>query len=152
VQIATAIVRRAEEVLMVLQTGSGEELVWTVPGGRVEPLEFVVDALRREVREETRIDVVDPGRIAFLAQVDDRPEEYFATVWIWEVAGWSGELAVNDPDGSVREAVWVPVDEASARLEKISWQSLTARYLRGELEERPIWMRRVHADGREEWL
>jgi len=150
--IAAAIVRREDEILMVLQAGPGEEPVWSIPGGRIEPGEFVVDALRREVREETGIEVVDPGRIAFLAQQDDRQDGYFATIWTWEVGTWRGEIAVDDPDAFVREAAWVPLEEAAARLDLIAWQPLTARYLRGELEDRPLWLRRVHEDGREEWL
>jgi 8-oxo-dGTP diphosphatase len=150
--IAAAVIRRGEEILMVLQAGPGEEPVWSIPGGRVEPGEFVVDALVREVREETGLEIVDPGRIAFLAQVDDRQEGYFATVWTWEVASWRGEITVADPDGFVREAVWSPLDEAVARLDLVSWQPLTARYLRGELDSRALWLRRVHDDGREQWL
>ncbi len=148
--IATAIVRHGDEILMVLQAGPGEQPAWSIPGGRVEPGEFVVDALIREVREETGIEVVEPGRIAFLAQVDDRREGYFATVWTWDVTGWQGEITVDDPDGFVREAAWVTLEEAAARLDLISWQPLTARYLRGELEDRPLWRRRVHEDGRED--
>lgn len=137
---------------MVLQAGPGEKPVWSIPGGRIEPGEFVVDALIREAREETGIEIVEPGRIAFLAQVDDRRVGYFATVWTWEVASWRGEINAADPDGFVREAAWVALDEAAARLDLISWQLLTARYLRGELDSRPLWLRRVHEDGREEWL
>jgi 8-oxo-dGTP diphosphatase len=150
--IAAAIVRRGDDVLMVLQAGPGEEPTWSIPGGRVEPAEFVVDALIREVREETGIEVVEPGRIAFLMQLDERQAGYFATIWTWDVAEWRGEIALNDPDGYVLEAAWVPVATAAARLDLISWQPLTARYLRGTLEDRPLWVRRVHEDGREEWL
>lgn len=57
-----------------------------------------------------------------------------------------------DPDGFVLEAAWVPLDEAAVRLDLISWQPLTARYLRGNLEDRPVWLRRVHEDGHEKWL
>jgi 8-oxo-dGTP diphosphatase len=150
--IAAGVLRRGGDLLMVLQAGPGEEPVWSIPGGRVEPREFVVDALVREVREETGIEVVEPGRLAFLAQVDDRKEGYFATVWTWEVASWRGEIAVADPDGFVLDAAWVPLEDATARLDLVSWQPLTARYLRGTLDDRPLWARRVHEDGREEWL
>jgi 8-oxo-dGTP diphosphatase len=149
-QIATAIVRREGELLMVLQAAPGEEPMWSIPGGRVEPGEFVTDALARELREETGLTVSDPGRLAFIAQVDDRRDGYFATVWSWDVARWDGDLAVDDPDSFVREAAWVPLAEAMHRLEAVSWQPLTVRYLRGELEPRSLWLRRVHEDGREE--
>lgn len=136
---------------MVRQAGPDEEPYWTVPGGAAEPGEFVTDALVREVREETGLTVLDLGAPAFAAEVDDRRDGWFATVWTWDIARWEGELAVNDPDGLVLDAAWVPIDEATARLDLISWQPITARYLRGELEPRSFWLRRVHEDGREEW-
>ena len=151
VLIVTGIVHRDDDVLIIEQAGPGEEPYWSVPGGVVEPGEFVTDALVREMREETGITVLDPGSLAFIAQVDDRKIGYFATVWTWEVARWEGEIAVDDPDGLVLGAAWVPLDEACRRLDLISWQPLTARYLRGQLEPRPLWFRRVHPDGREEW-
>ncbi|MFN2469455.1 MAG: NUDIX hydrolase [Gaiellaceae bacterium] len=95
--MATGLVRRGEELLMVLQAGPGEEAYWTVPGGRSEPGEFVGDALVREVLEETGIRVLDPGALAFLAQVDDLAEGWFSTVWTWDVAAWEGELGPRDP-------------------------------------------------------
>lgn len=135
---------------MVRQAGAGEEPVWTVPGGRVEPGEFVTDALERELLEETGIRVADRGEVAFLAQVDDRREGYFATVWTWDVAAWEGEVAPADPDGFVVEAAFVPFAEAVEHLSAISWQPLTVRYLRGEIPRGSLWLRRVHEDGREE--
>jgi hypothetical protein len=84
--------------------------------------------------------------------VDERREGWFATVWTFDVTAWEGEIAVADPDGLVHEAAWVPLEEACRRLDLISWQPLTARYLRGSLEPRPLWQRRVHPDGREEWF
>jgi 8-oxo-dGTP diphosphatase len=152
VLIVTGIVRRGGDLLMIEQAGPGEEPYWSVLGGVVEPGEFVTDALVRELREETGITVVDPGQVAFTAQVDDQNIGYFATIWTWDVARWEGEIAVDDPDRLVLQAAWVPLEEACRRLDLISWQPLTARYLRGTLEPRPLWLRRVDPDGREEWL
>jgi len=121
-----------------------------VPGGAAEPGEFVTDAIVREVREETGLTVLDLGAPSFAAEVDDRRDGWFATVWTWDIARWEGELAADDPDGVVVNAAWVPVSEATARLELISWQPITARYLRGQLEPNSFWLRRVQEDGREE--
>jgi 8-oxo-dGTP diphosphatase len=146
------ILRCGDDILMVRQAGPGEEPVWTVPGGRAEPGELAAEALVREVREETGVHVDNPGRVAFLVQVDNRQDDWLATVWTFDVAAWSGEIAVDDPDGFVSEAAWVEQDGAIARLKEISWHVLTADYLRGGLDSRPAWFRRVHEDGREELL
>lgn len=133
---------------MVRQAGPGEEPAWTVPGGRIEPGELVTEGLARELREETGIRVLDPGRIAFVVQVDERRDGWFATVWTWEVAAWDGEIAVDDPDGFVLEAAFVPLPAALERLAAIAWHPLTVRYLRGDLARGSVWLRRVHPDGR----
>jgi 8-oxo-dGTP diphosphatase len=151
-QIAAAIVRRGDELLMIRQAGPGEDPYWSIPAGRVEPGEFLTDALARELGEETGLRLLDPGAIAFVAQVDDRRDGWFATVWTWEVTAWEGDVQAADPDGLVLEAAWTPVAEAVEHLARISWQPLTVRYLRGELTPGSLWLRRVHDDGREEWL
>jgi 8-oxo-dGTP diphosphatase len=148
--IAVGLIRRGDQLLMVRQGAPGEELLWSTPGGRVERGELVTEGLVRELREETGLRVNDPGRLAFVVQVDNRQDGWFATVWTFEVSKWQGELAIDDPDGYVSEIAWVPMAEALERLERISWHRLTARYLRGELEPRSLWLRRVDETGREE--
>jgi ADP-ribose pyrophosphatase YjhB (NUDIX family) len=148
-QLVMALVRRGGDLLMIRQAGPGEEPFWTIPGGRVEPGEFVTEALVRELREEAGLEAGRPGPLAFTVQVDERRDGWFATVWTWLVPEWEGTLEPSDPDGYVLEARWVPLEEALALLRQISWHRLTAEYLTGELEPRSVWLRRVEEDGSE---
>ena len=150
VQIVTALVRRGGELLMVRQAGPGEEPAWTVPGGRVEAGELLTEALHREVLEEAGIRVLDPGHVAFTAQMDNQRDGWFVTVWTWEVAAWEGEAKPDDPDGYVLEAAFVALEEAAERLAGIAWHPLTVAYLRGELPRGSLSLRRLHPDGRAE--
>lgn len=145
------ILRSEGRLLMVRQAGPGEEPQWTLPGGRVEPGEFLTDALVREVREETGLAVAAVGRLAYFVQVDNQQDGWFGDVWTFDVAEWAGELAIDDPDGFVLEAAWVELEEALERLAQTSWHALTRRYLRDDLEPRSVWLRRVHADGGEDF-
>jgi len=144
---------------MVRQGAPGEEPFWSVPSGRVEDGELVTEGLQREVLEETGLQIVDPGRLAFVLQIDNRRREqlhqrrgpgsgYHATVGMFEVDAWTGEVAPRDPDGSVSEARFVPVPDAVAQLEKLEWQRVTVRYLRGEIEAGSLHLQRWHDDGR----
>jgi 8-oxo-dGTP diphosphatase len=57
-QIAVgAVVVRDEGLLMVRRGQEPAKGLWTIPGGRVEHNEYLVDALKREVREETGLDI-----------------------------------------------------------------------------------------------
>ena len=146
---------------MVRQGAPGEEPYWSTPGGQADDGELLTEALAREVAEETGVQLVDAGRVAFVVQIDDRrPVQlhesrgsgggYHVTVWTFDVGAWEGEIAASDPDGLVHEAAFVPLADAVAHLERIEWQSLTVRYLRGQVPPGSLWLRRRHADGRVE--
>lgn len=76
-------------VLLVRDEGRG----WSVPGGRVEPGERLIDACVRELREETGLVV----RVAELCEVFERIEpdlHYVILDYLVEVVG--GQLAAGD--------------------------------------------------------
>jgi ADP-ribose pyrophosphatase YjhB (NUDIX family) len=163
VHIAAAIIRRGEEVVLVLQGAAGETPFWALPGGVVDDGELVPEALAREVLEETGLEVARTTRLAFVRQLDNRrPEQlvesrgpgsgYLATVWVFEVDEWFGELRAHDPDGVVHEARLVPLDHAVARLRRTHWLSLAADYLEGRVEPGSLHFERWHADGSAEIL
>jgi 8-oxo-dGTP diphosphatase len=155
--VAAAIVRRGDEVVLVLQGAPGEEPFWALPGGVVEEDELVPEGLVREVHEETGLTIGLPARLAFARQIDNRRpvqlvggrpgQGYLVTVWVFEVETWSGELGARDPDGFVTEARFVPTAEAAARLRRTHWLELAADYLEGKVESGSLHFERWGEDG-----
>ena len=153
--------RRGDEILLVRQGLPGEEPHWSLPGGLVEEGELVNEGLAREVLEETGVTIVEPARLAFVLQVDNRRSEplragrdepvgYLATILVLEVHGWRGVVAARDPEGVVSDADFVPLEDAIRRLRSVPWHAFTVRYLEGELVPGSIHLQRWHADGRVE--
>src|SRR5688500_44669 len=79
--------------------------LWSLPGGRVELGEYLVDALRREVLEETGLDVDVHELVGILEVVGD--PHYVILDYFAEVTGRSEPAPADD----VSDARWVPLGE-----------------------------------------
>jgi ADP-ribose pyrophosphatase YjhB (NUDIX family) len=157
--VAAAIIRRRDEIVLVLQGARGEEPFWGLPGGVVEDDELVPEGLAREVREETGLEIRGL-RLAYLRQIDNRRSEqlqegrgrhgvgYLVTVWVFEADSWEGELEACDPDGVVSDARFVSVGDAVQRLRRTRWLELAADYLEGRIVPGSFHFERWHEDGR----
>ena len=62
----SAVVVRQGAVLLIHRTSGADH--WTLPGGTPRPGESMAACARREVREETSLNV-DPARVAFVLEV-----------------------------------------------------------------------------------
>ena len=84
---------------------------WSLPKGKVDPGETDEQAAIREVREEASIDARIGPELPTTTYVDRSGKQKQVRYWAMTVAG-------GDPagDNEVDQAVWVPLDEARARL------------------------------------
>ncbi len=58
---ASAAIFRGERVLIAERAGGPRKGYWSLPGGKIEPGETAAEAVAREIREETGLDVVLSG-------------------------------------------------------------------------------------------
>jgi 8-oxo-dGTP diphosphatase len=148
-QVSAARIRRGEEVLLVKQQGPDDpEPGWALPGGAIEPGELATEALAREVREETGLRVLDPGRLLYVLHHDAPDFGGQMVVFCFEVSEWEGDLAPDDPDALILDARFLPAPEAARLLEALPLSSMSdpvVAYLRGEAAPGALWLYRREA-------
>ncbi len=110
VHVAVGVIRSPHgEVLLAKRHESAHQGgLWEFPGGKVEPDETVVDALKRELHEEVGLDIFDPRpliRIPF-----EYPDKR-VLLDVWFIEHFSGE-----PHGREGQSVdWVAMSDLAQR-------------------------------------
>jgi 8-oxo-dGTP diphosphatase len=102
-----AIVVHDDALLMVRRGREPNKGLWSVPGGRVVAGEYLADALRREVREETGIEI-EVGEL--LGVLERRGREHFVILdFLAQPLDDSTPRASDD----AADARWVPLREVA---------------------------------------
>jgi 8-oxo-dGTP diphosphatase len=108
-----AVIVRDGKAVIVRRAHEPRKGEWSLPGGRVDLGESLVDATRREMREETGLDVAVGEMIEVFDRIhrhDGRVRYHFVIVdFLCAVVG--GELCAGDDAEAV---AWVSSDEAEA--------------------------------------
>ena len=109
-----AIIEQNGRVLLVERGHEPLKGVWSLPGGVVEAGEYLKDAVKREVREETGLEV-HPVSVAeiferIMPDAEGRPEYHYVLIdYLCNVTG--GEL---HPASDAARAEWVPRAELTS--------------------------------------
>ena len=101
---------REDEILLIRRRHAPHKDMWSIPGGRVQPSETLIDAALRELREETGVTAQLCGLIA----VYDLIEPSFHYILIDYAAVWTGGILTAGDDAT--EASFVHWEDAIVRV------------------------------------
>lgn len=103
-----AIVRRGDELLLVRRGRAPAVGEWSVPGGRVEPGETLMEAVVRELEEETGLRGVCGPLVGWVERIGD--DWHFVILDFEATVAGDAEPAAGD---DALEARWWPVGDVA---------------------------------------
>jgi 8-oxo-dGTP diphosphatase len=95
------------EVLLILRDQAPASGFWSIPGGKLESGESLIEACQREIKEETGL-VVEATRI--VAVVERRIEGFHYVIIDYLALLTNHEVSIPIAQSDVAEAKWVSID------------------------------------------
>ncbi len=106
-----AIIFKENKVLLVKSGQAPAKGKWAVPGGKIKPGESMADALKREIREETNLEI-EVGDVVLVFDVMEHDEKgrllFHYVIIDFEYSYVRGELKPGD---DAVEARWISENE-----------------------------------------
>lgn len=113
--------------------------VWSLPGGRVEPGEAMMDCVVREVQEEAGL-LVAPVELAYVVDAHNLIHDQHFLLHVFSCRVVTGRLHVPANDEFVIDARWVPRDEVARYVTWPIYRDPMVAYLAGH--EKKYWLDR----------
>jgi 8-oxo-dGTP diphosphatase len=124
--VGGGLIESEEGLLLVQNRRRNGALDWSPPGGVIEVAdgESLIDGLTREVEEETGLRVTEWEGPVYLVDAENADAGWHMKVEVFRAVTYEGDLHVDDPDGIVEDARFVPAHECSEVLHQ-TWELIT---------------------------
>lgn len=98
------VVAKGDEILLIRRHGVHGAGTWSTPGGHLDWGEAPEACARREVREETGVEIDDVAFLGITSDLFDADDRHYVTLW-FTARHASGEATVAAPD-EMSEVGW----------------------------------------------
>lgn len=117
--VAGAVLEHGDRLLLVCNQRRNGSLDWSTPGGVIDATDAsVLEGLAREVEEETGLVVREWEGPLYEVTAVALDLGWIMRCEVHRAVSFEGELRVDDPDGIVVDAAFVPVDQVQSRLDE----------------------------------
>lgn len=123
-----AAIVRGDRILLVKRRKAPEADHWSLPGGKVDFLERVEHAVRREIREEVGVDIVLVRRLGVTEMIGIDDQHWVSPVYLARID--SGEPENREPD-KLAAVAWFAIDAPPQPLTLAAREAIAA--IRGEV-------------------
>jgi 8-oxo-dGTP diphosphatase len=115
--VAGAVLEHGDGLLLVCNQRRNGSLDWSTPGGVIDATDAsILDGLTREVEEETGLVVQGWEGPLYEVTMVALDLGWIMHCEVHRAISFEGELRVEDPDGIVVDAAFVPATDVGARL------------------------------------
>jgi len=90
----------------------GSDYYWCLPGGTANKNERILDALIREIKEGTNIDIRDIDKPIYTVKHTNHKRKWDSDIYTYKIKEWDGDLKINDPDNDIVELKWFEIKQA----------------------------------------
>jgi len=118
-----AAIVRDGQILLIKRLKPPEAGCWSLPGGKVDFLEPVADAVVREIREEIGVAIALERLLGVVEMVGLDDQHWVSPIYLAEAIG--GEALNNEPD-KLEAVAWVALDAPPLPLALAAQQALSA--------------------------
>ncbi|HEY1944543.1 MAG TPA: NUDIX domain-containing protein [Roseiarcus sp.] len=118
-----AAILRDGRLLLVNRRKAPEAGCWSLPGGKVDFLERVEDAVRREILEEIGVEIVLERALTLVEMIGIDGQHWVSPVYLARIA--KGEPENREPD-KLAAVEWFPLDAPPSPLSLAAREAIAA--------------------------